>query len=509
MKRSRLLFDALETFPNFVIVDRSADIVYLNQSYAALLGITVEAAIGRPVTEVIPGTRMPEILRTQKAEIGHLMTLYDHTQKKNITIACNRVPIFRDGQLIGAAAVTIIQDVVATVDQLNSELFALRKENEYFRHELKLLRSQPDCLNRIIGHSSALRELKQTISDYAASNLPILITGETGVGKELFARAVHELSPRRLNPYIKINCAAIPAELLESELFGYEAGAFSGASRNGKIGKFELANNGTLLLDEIGEMPMTLQSKLLRVLQEQEIERIGGLKSIRINVRIVCCTNQNLRQLIREKKFRSDLYYRINTVELAIPPLRERREDIPELADFFLRRHNETHQETVEGLEPEVLSLFRRHSWPGNIRELEHTMERLCTISGGRRIKTEDCGFLRRQILEAEQLAASAEAAFDTEETTRVSIVYNRQGTAEAAQGGGQQAFARSSRRVSDRAAEETADRDSLMQRIRETEREALVQALLETKGNKAQAARLLGIDRSSLYYKLKKFGLS
>lgn len=177
-------------------------------------------------------------------------------------------------------------------------------------------------LDRIIGTSHQITEIKSTIEDFAFSNLSILITGETGVGKELFARAIHDLSPRKLNNYVKINCAAIPNELLESELFGYESGAFSGALKGGKIGKFELANNGTLLLDEIGEMPMTLQSKLLRVLQEQELEHVGGVKPIKINVRIICSTNQNLQKLIAEGKFRRDLYYRINTVELNIPPLR-------------------------------------------------------------------------------------------------------------------------------------------------------------------------------------------
>ena len=180
---------------------------------------------------------------------------------------------------------------------------------------------------------------------------------------------------------MKINCAAIPNELLESELFGYESGAFSGALKGGKIGKFELANNGTLLLDEIGEMPMTLQSKLLRVLQEQELEHVGGVKPIKINVRIICSTNQNLQKLIAEGKFRRDLYYRINTVELNIPPLRERIQDIPELCLYFLERYNMQEYKNVKGISREVLELFSQYSWPGNIRELEHVMERLFIIS--------------------------------------------------------------------------------------------------------------------------------
>ena len=206
MKVSRLLLDALETFPNFVIIDINATIVYINASYAALLGISQNDAIGKPVIDVIPGTRMVEILKTGQSEIGHLMTLYDHTRQQDITIACNRMPIFRNGKLIGAAAVTIMQDVVHTVNQLSTELSAVRKENEYYRHELNMVRNHPDSLHKIIGHSAKFREIKQTISDYASSNLPILITGETGVGKELFAKAIHEMSPRKLNPPFRQNC---------------------------------------------------------------------------------------------------------------------------------------------------------------------------------------------------------------------------------------------------------------------------------------------------------------
>lgn len=489
MKVSRLLLDALETFPNFVIIDIDANIVYLNDSYAALLGISQEEAIGKPVTEVIPGTRMVEILKTGKPEIGHLMTLFDHTRQQDITIACNRMPIFRNGKLIGAAAVTIMQDVVHTVNQLNTELSAVRKENEYYRHELNMVRNHPDSLHKIIGHSAGFLEIKQTISDYAASNLPILITGETGVGKELFAKAIHEMSPRKLNPYVKINCAAIPAELLESELFGYEAGAFSGASKTGKPGKFELANQGTLLLDEIGEMPLTLQSKLLRVLQEQEIERVGGIKPIKINVRIVCCTNQNLQHLIREKKFRSDLYYRINTVELKIPPLRERKIDIPELTDYFIQKYNTEQNAQVIAADSDVMQLFQQYNWPGNVRELEHIVERLCTINHNQIITKKSCGFLQDLINNAERFSQmQASGISGMEESLRPGDI---SGTFLASAPAGEVSW------------------NDLSRKIQNTEKEAIIQALLQTNGNKAKAARLLNIDRSSLYYKLKKYNIT
>lgn len=486
MKLSRLLLDALETFPNFVIIDKNAAIVYLNESYARLLGISREEAIGKPVTEIIPGTRMVEVMETGKPDIGHLMTLYDHTQKKNVTVACNRMPIFQDGKVIGAAAVTIMQDVLPTVTQLNRELSAVRKENEFYRHELNMLQNHFDSLNRIIGHSPALLEIKQTISDYAASDLPILITGETGVGKELFAKAIHEMSPRKFHPYIKINCAAIPTELLESELFGYEPGAFSGASKNGKPGKFELANHGTILLDEIGEMPPTLQSKLLRVLQEQEFERVGGINSIKVDVRIICCTNQNLQQLIQAKRFRSDLYYRINTVELKIPPLRNRKKDIPELTDYFIQKYNAEHDTHVISIDTNVLQLFQQYNWPGNVRELEHIVERLCTINNNQIITKKSCGFLQDLISNAERF--SQMQASETEESLRPGDI---SGPFLASAPTGEISW------------------NDLSRKIQNTEKEAIIQALLQTNGNKAKAARLLNIDRSSLYYKLKKYNIT
>lgn len=463
MKVSRLLLDALETFPNFVIIDKNANVVYLNESYAVLLGIQRDAAIGKPVQSVIPGTRLHLVLKSQKKEVGELMTLFDHTVNDYITVVCNRMPIFRDGQLVGAAAVTTMQNITETISRLHSEIQDIKKENAQYKKELDILMKTQHSLDRIIGTSHQITEIKSTIEDFAFSNLSILITGETGVGKELFARAIHDLSPRKLNNYVKINCAAIPNELLESELFGYESGAFSGALKGGKIGKFELANNGTLLLDEIGEMPMTLQSKLLRVLHEQELEHVGGVKPIKINVRIICSTNQNLQKLIAEGKFRRDLYYRINTVELNIPPLRERIQDIPELCQYFLERYNMQEYKNVKGISREVLELFSQYSWPGNIRELEHVMERLFIISDNKTITLKNCDFLKKRMMIPES------------HTLKIN----------------------------------STDRcETLAHAVDDTEKERILSALEKTGGNKAKAARILDIDRTSLYYKMKKLGI-
>lgn len=371
----------------------------------------------------------------------------------------------KNGEILGAAAYTSF-DNIEKMDQLQEKLSHIQKENQKYKKELKQLRQAQDPLEKIIGHTPVMYDLKKTIRDFAKSNLSILITGETGVGKEVFASALHELSNRKMNCFVKINCAAIPKDLLESELFGYEEGAFTGAKRHGKPGKFELADKGTILLDEIGEMPLSLQSKLLRVLQEHEIERIGGAAPKKINVRVICSTNQNIPSMIKNGTFREDLYYRINTIEMKIPPLRERPEDIPVLCEHFISKINSESNGNTPGISPDVIALFQQYRWPGNIRELEHTLERLCFQSQDRIITLEDCGFFKEKLNHSEALKKTAE-------NEKYDLVN---------------------------------EKDSLRFSRKQAETEAILNALEQCHGNKSKAARLLGIDRSSLYYKLKKY---
>lgn len=451
-----LLLEALETFPNFVVIDSNERVVYLNENYARLLGTTARLAIGRPVAEVIPNTRLPLVLRSGKEEMGSVMTLYDHTTGQDISVVCNRIPIRRDGRIVGAVAATTISDLL-DVARLNEEIKAIRSENQRYKAELEQMKSALNPLNQVVGQSPAIRQLKESIADYADSGLTVLLTGETGVGKEVFARAVHQLSPRAAQSYIKLNCAAIPANLLESELFGYAGGAFSGASKGGKIGKFEQADGGTLLLDEIGEMSLDLQSKLLRVLQEKEIERVGGTKPIKIDVRILCATNQNLETLVREGKFREDLYYRINVVELRIPPLRERQGDIPLLCQYFIDKANAENGYAITGADNDVLTLLQDYAWPGNVRELEHVIQRAAVRCRTGNIMLRHMDFLSAKAHRAE--------------------------------------------------VPEPAPGLSLRERTGQAERDSIVQALEQCGGNKTKAAQLLGIDRTRLYHKLRKYG--
>lgn len=458
-----LIYKALETFQNFIVTDEKGVIRYINNRYAKMLGTTKEEAIGQLAIHLIPNTQINRVLTSGEADMGSIMTIYDHTQKCETTVVCNRIPIKENGNIIGVAGVTTFGNIIEA-QKLNNDVAAVIKINQEYEHELKLLRMRINAMDGIIGVSAAIKATKESIIDYADSNLPILIIGETGTGKELFARAIHQNSRRTNNNYVKINCAAIPGELLESELFGYEGGAFTGAAKGGKMGKIELAHGGTLLLDEIGEMPMSLQAKLLRVLQEKEIERVGGLKAKSVNFRLICSTNKDLKQLVKEGTFREDLYYRINTVELHIPPLRERIEDIEPLVRFFMEKVNKEYGYHVTDLSDEVLLAFRHYNWEGNVRELEHTVERAIVLCKAGQMQLKHIHFLLDKLNPTDDNSDG----FYLKNNVVPSIK---------------------------KAEDEEAD--------------LIIQALKESGGNKAKAARLLGMERTMFYRKLKKHGIN
>jgi Nif-specific regulatory protein len=285
----------------------------------------------------------------------------------------------------------------------------------------------------------------------------VLLRGESGTGKELVAKAIHYMSRRAKGPFIKFNCASIPEGLLESELFGHEKGAFTGAMAMRK-GRFELAHGGTVFLDEIGDLPITLQPKILRVLQEKEFERVGGEKTIHVDVRLVAATGRNLEDLVKESKFREDLYYRLNVVPLYLPPLRERREDIPLLQEFFLKKYNRENAKAVQII-PEVLNIFMNYDWPGNVRELENTIERLVVMSSGKTATKADLPINIRDHLFKTRFAAQF--------------------------------------------------KDALPSAIEDIEKARLSEALMQTGWNQAKAARILGITPRQIGYKIKKYDLT
>jgi len=315
----------------------------------------------------------------------------------------------------------------------------------------------------IVGVSEGMIQIFEVVKKVAPTTTTILITGETGTGKELVANAIHSNSPRRKNPFIKINCSAIAENLMESELFGYEKGAFTGAVST-KAGRFELAHKGTLFLDEVGEVPKDMQAKLLRVIQDQEFERVGGLQTIKVDVRLITATNRNLMQDVKDGRFREDLYYRLNVLPIHVPPLRERPEDIPHLTAFFIQKFNKKLDRNIRGLDPAVEELFSIYDWPGNIRELENLIERLVLMTQGDTIGMSDL---------PQELVAAAEAS----------------------------------------AALKAADRkkpfkDVIREKTGEIERQMIIRVLEECKGNISKAARQLGLSRKGLHLKLAKYNL-
>jgi len=315
----------------------------------------------------------------------------------------------------------------------------------------------------IIGNSKPMMDVLNMISQVADSGTTVLINGETGTGKELVARAIHANSPRKLNPFIKINCSAIAENLIESELFGYEKGAFTGAVSS-KPGRFELAHKGTLFLDEIGDLPREMQVKLLRVIQDHEFERVGGLQTIKVDVRLVAATNRNLQQDVKEGHFREDLFYRLNVMPIHVPPLRERKEDIHALVSYFIDQFNRKLERQIAGVEAEVMELFRDYDWPGNIRELENLTERLVLMAKGDTIVMGD---VPAELIEAVEAKGETTAGDDKKS-------------------------------IKDLIREKTGD----------IEKQMIIRVLEECEGNISKAARQLGLSRRGLHLKLAKYNL-
>jgi transcriptional regulator with PAS, ATPase and Fis domain len=305
-----------------LITDTNGNILYLHENYAKILGVDPEEAKGKYCCDIIPNSRMHIVAKTGKSDLGAAF------QMKNGEYAVvNRLPIKRDGKVIGVICFVLFSTMIMTTAQAAKVINCLKDEFSKCEHELAGIFKAKYSIDQIVGNVPVMQTIKESIYKMGQTKSTVLISGETGTGKELFAHAIHKISPRSQHPFVMINCAAIPTELFEAELFGYEEGAFTGAKKHGKVGKFELADKGTLVLDEIHHMPLAMQPKLLRVLQEKEVVRVGGNKPFNVDVRLIFITNKNLFDLVGKGEFREDLFYRINIVPLEIPPLRERLAD--------------------------------------------------------------------------------------------------------------------------------------------------------------------------------------
>lgn len=447
-KASSLLYTILDATDDCIVyVNKDGIIEMLSRAYAEFLKIDRKAAIGRHVSEIIENTRMDEVIRIGKPEMAQLQEI---NGRKMIA---NRIPVFAGGKITGAVGRVLFRDL-KDLNKLYAEIHQIEKELNMYRDEFNKVNKAKFALNSIIGESSAMRELKSTIQRVAVSSSSILILGDSGTGKELFAQAIHNNSQRRGAPFIKVNCGAIPNELLESELFGYEEGAFTGAKKGGKIGKFKAADGGTIFLDEIGELPPNMQVKLLRVLQEREVERIGSMTSEKIDVRVIAATNKNLEKMVDEGQFRLDLFYRLNVVILKIPPLCERKDDIPLIAESLIRKIADQQQVIVDGISSKAMEFLKRYDWPGNVRELENVLERAVNFMDN------ETKIMTKHLPSKITGMSGFEAV---------------------------------------RSLKETMDK---------VEKEILVNSLILYRGNKTEIAEALGISRTSLYEKMAKHGI-
>lgn len=386
--RYKFIFERLleMTDDGFVVVDSEGIVTEINQQYCDFFGTQKSNVIGKCITELIPNTKMLEIVKNKFCEEGVVHNYLEGTTKeKSVIVSRSYVKDETGAVVAGVAQVKFRLQTLDIAKKLMSEYAKLK----YYEEEYKNYSGNRYNFSDVVGSSSIFMEKKKEGMKAAKTNFTVLLTGETGTGKEVFAKAIHNSSNRADKPMISINCAAIPADLLESELFGYAEGAFTGAKRGGKKGKFIIANGGTIFLDEIGDMPITMQAKLLRVLQEKEVEPIGSLEAVPINVRVISATRKDLPKMVEEGTFREDLFYRLNVLNIHMIALRDRQDDILELANYFLNQLNVEYKQ-AKVLSKGVKKCFIHYPWAGNIRELDNVIKSAYAICDNFEIELTD-----------------------------------------------------------------------------------------------------------------------
>lgn len=435
------------------VVDQDGYITYVNRSFEEYHNVRKAEVVGKHVTEVIENTRMHIVAKSGTAEHDHLLT------DSGSSYVVSRIPLIEDNECVGALGLVRfrhLEEIKGLTDQIKN------LENEL--SDLKTRATNPDTeytFDLLAPISPKVRELKKQAMAVAKLDTTVLLRGESGTGKEVFAQSIHNYSPRREGPFIYLNCSAIQENLIESELFGYDEGAFSGARKGGRRGMFELADGGTLFLDEIGDMPLSAQVKLLRVIQERKFIRLGSEKSIKVDVRIIAATNRDLEKMVREETFRSDLYFRLNVIPLHLPPLREVPEEIPPMAKNLWERLIRKNGMYHKILTPEAIVELQKHSWEGNVRELRNALERLTIMIPHDHITREDV-----------QKALNCGGDTDSSENGRLNKPH------------------------------------ALWEVLEETEKRTITCALSVCDGNRSAAAKMLKISRPYLYKKMAKYQL-
>ena len=453
-RASESLFQLLEmTCEGAIVVDTDGRVIWINEKYRTLLAVPKNArVIGRPIEQIIPQSLMRQVVETGDP------ILLDIMQFGRDWFVVTRIPVKDERNRVAGAVGFVLFNKVEYLKPIVDKFQQLRAELQEARKHLANARQAKFSLSQFVGSSPAVLKIKQQARRTARLDSTVLLTGETGTGKELLAHAIHNASSRRTAPLVSLNMAAIPESLIEAELFGVAPGAYTGADRNGRIGKFKLADGGTLFLDEIGELPLQLQSKLLRVLQEHEFEPLGSNNLERVKVRVIAATSSDLETLVEQGRFRPDLYYRLNILPIRLPPLRERLDDIPALCESLLESICAEHGVPPRELHPGVHNLLQACDWSGNVRELRNVLERACALT--------DAGCLAPGHFEEIVPKAS-----------------------KLRSGVGRQ----------------NQDWESLDESLDECERKTILAALELTGGNKSRAARILRISRARLYDRIAR----
>ena len=448
-----IVLDSLEV--GIIAANEDGRIFYVNHAYEELLGVPVRKVVGRNIMKIEPESDLSEAIKKKKS----IVNPRKHIKSVNRTVSLRIQPLVWKEEFHGA--VSLFTDVTA-LDSLNTEI----ERMNVMVYELRQQLDDNVQKTGIVTRDRHFLKLLEQAAVAARTNVPVLIRGENGVGKELVARYIHSCSERKDRPMVIVNCSSIPESLIESELFGYEEGSFTGAKKGGRMGKFELANHGTIFLDEIGDMPIALQSRLLRVIENGEIEKIGRQKNIPVDVRIIAATNQPLEKMIQEKRFRMDLFYRLNVISMSIPALRDRKEDIPVLADYFLRefcgKYGRERSISERGYKRLV-----EHEWRGNVRELRNCVERAVILSEGEALDFKD---LAQPEAKEGNAGGKADPAVRMEWTALSEM--------------------------------------KLEEALSAFEESCIRQALAESGGNRAEAIRRLGLSRRTFYRKCAQYGI-
>lgn len=473
------------------LINEEAKVTYWTSGAEHVFSINKKDIIGKPAADFFPPDRLQSLKTLYTGE-----TVYrkQHQPRPDLFALINARPVQLDGRIVGAVAAEV--DITTEI-RLHQELLHMTSKVQHLEKAVARLRPDSDPFARIKGSSPVINHCLETIRKISTTSATVLILGESGTGKELFAKAIHDLREPQTAPFIAINCGAIPGSLFESELFGYEKGAFSGADPKGKKGKIELAEGGTLFLDEIGEMPLELQVKLLRVLQEKSYFPVGGTRMKQASCRIIAATNQNLLGMIARNQFREDLYYRLNVINLVIPPLRKRKEDIYELTQTFLQEFSLLYNRHIELVPPEVFKLLFQYDWPGNVRELRNVIERITILTTDGEVKPE---YLPDTFISSIDQAQSI-----LNETVQLHPQPGLESGSSRLPGSSDPAVS-----IHEGEQDESQDTSTLsyQEQLDTYESELLLQYLKAAGGNKRTLARQLGISRATLYNRMKRLGL-